>query len=79
MDSQAATLRLAIFPRVGLLADALLVLTGTALVSLAASPELRRALGSAAAQRVAAGFSWDDYGRRAIGILRELHGRRKNS
>lgn len=36
MNPQAATLRLAIFPRVGLLADALLVLTGTALVSLAA-------------------------------------------
>ena len=36
MNPQAATLRLAIFPRVGLAADALLVFGGTALVSIAA-------------------------------------------
>jgi biotin transport system substrate-specific component len=36
MNPQAATLRLAVFPRVGVSADALLVLAGTALVSVAA-------------------------------------------
>ena len=36
MNPQAATLRLAVFPRVGVSADVLLVLAGTALVSLAA-------------------------------------------
>ncbi len=36
MNPQAATLRLAVFPRVGLAADVLLVFGGTALVSLAA-------------------------------------------
>ena len=36
MNPQAATLRLAVFPRTGLLTDVLLVLAGTALVSLAA-------------------------------------------
>ncbi len=50
-----------------------------ALIRLAGDPELRRAIGAAAATRVSSGFSWDDYGRRAIGILRELHDRKKTS
>jgi glycosyltransferase involved in cell wall biosynthesis len=49
---------------------------GDALCRLAGDPDLRRALGAAAATRVAAGFTWDDYGRRAIGILRECLARK---
>ena len=40
VTSEAATLRLAVFPRAGILVDALLVLAGAALVALAAQVEL---------------------------------------
>jgi glycosyltransferase involved in cell wall biosynthesis len=49
-----------------------------ALVRLAEDPDLRHALGTAAAARVATGFSWDDYGQRAIGIIRQYHDRQKS-
>ena len=40
MNSQAATLRLAVFPRSNLLVDVLLVVAGAGLVSLAAQIEI---------------------------------------
>lgn len=44
---------------------------------LAADPERRARLGKAARERVAAGFSWADYGRRALALYaRLLEGRR---
>jgi len=49
---------------------------GDALDRLAGDPDFRRALGAAAATRVASGFTWDDYGRRAIGILRQCLARK---
>ena len=46
-----------------------------ALARLASDAGLRHTIGSSARARVSAGFAWDDYGQRAIGILREFHGR----
>lgn len=43
-----------------------------ALHRLAGDEAFRRALGAAAAARVASGFTWDDYGRRAVATLRAL-------
>lgn len=43
-----------------------------ALGRLAGDEAFRRALGVAAAARVASGFTWDDYGRRAVATLRAL-------
>lgn len=43
-----------------------------AIGALAADPAARRAQGAAARQRVEHGFSWPDYGDRAIGLYREL-------
>ncbi|MBI1318976.1 MAG: glycosyltransferase [Candidatus Hydrogenedens sp.] len=43
-----------------------------ALAALAADAELRRAMGEAARGRVAHGFTWDDYGARAVTAYRAL-------
>ena len=47
---------------------------GSALARLAGGADLRATIGAAAGARVSSGFSWDDYGRRAIGILRGVVG-----
>lgn len=43
-----------------------------ALAQLAAQPELRRAMGAAGRRRVEAGYSWADYGARALSLYAGL-------